>query len=167
MMKSGLGTYAVSVGGIQCGAVVAVNALGDVFDLDTGRQLAGILNEEKTGLDSTTRIMTEEIQRGRNVFSGNTTIGCILTNGALTKPQANKLASLAHNGLARVIRPVHTSVDGDSIFALSSGQAEVSPDGLGVLAAEVMARAVNRAVLTARSAYGLTGAAELLSERAD
>ena len=162
MMKSGLGTFAVSVGSLQCGAVVAVNALGDVFDPDTGKQLAGILSPDKRGLDSTVRLMIEEIGRGRNVFSGNTTIGCVLTNGALTKPQANKLASLAHNGLARVIRPVHTSVDGDSIFALSSGEEEISPDGLGVLAAEVMARAVNRAVLAAQSAYGLVCAGDLL-----
>lgn len=165
MMKSGLGTFAVSLGAVKCGAIVAVNALGDVFDVDTGEPLAGILNPEKNALENTSELMFEEISMSRDVFSGNTTIGCILTNAQLTKPQANKLASMAHNGLARTIRPVHTSADGDSIFALSCGEETASPDALGTLAAEVMARAVNRAVRAAKSAYGLICAEDLHKTR--
>ncbi|MDR1149252.1 MAG: P1 family peptidase, partial [Spirochaetaceae bacterium] len=161
MMKSGLGAYAVSLGDVRCGALVAVNALGDIVDADTGKPLAGILNREKTGLDNTVRLMYDEIGNPRNIFQGNTTIGCVLTNGKLTKSQANKLASMAHDGYARVIRPVHSSVDGDTIFVMSTCETAVSPDALGTLAAEVMARAINRAVLCAAAAYGLPCAGDL------
>lgn len=161
MMKSGLGAYAVRLGDVLCGALVAVNALGDVVDADTGKPLAGMLNRERTAVDSTTALMYDEIGKPRDLFRGNTTIGCVLTNGKLTKAQANKLASMAHNGYARVISPVHTSVDGDTIFVMSTGEREVSPDALGTLAAEIMARAINRAVLTAVSAYGLPCAGDL------
>lgn len=160
MMKSGLGIYALQIGEVQCGAVVAVNALGDVVDYDTGKTIAGILTRDKKGLDSTKEIMYEEISKARNVFSGNTTLGCIVTNAKLTKDQANKLASIAHNGYAKTISPVHTSADGDTIFVLATGEVEVGPDALGALAVEVMGRAVNRAARKAVSAYGLPAAKE-------
>jgi L-aminopeptidase/D-esterase-like protein len=183
MMKSGLGAYAVSLGAVKCGAIVAVNALGDVIDIETGKPIAGILNEAKTAIASTEAIMYAEIENQENQhnvfsgsnenqgdahneikknqhdhYSGNTTIGCILTNVKLTKSQANKLASTAHNGYARAIRPVHTSADGDTIFLLSTGEVEASADALGMLAAEVMAKAINRAAKAAKSAYGLKSA---------
>lgn len=160
MMKSGLGIYAVQIGNIQCAAVVAVNGLGDVVDVDTGKRIAGILSEDKSTLSSTEEIMFAEIDKNRNVFSGNTTLGCIVTNAKLTKSQANKLASIAHNGYARAIRPVHTSVDGDTIFVMATGEVEVGVDALGALATDVMARAINRAARKAESAYGLKGAKE-------
>ncbi|MBN7772426.1 P1 family peptidase [Clostridium aminobutyricum] len=162
LMKSGLGIYAVQIGEVQCAAVVAVNALGDVIDIETGKRLAGILNEDKTAISNTEELMYEEIADTRNVFSGNTTIGCIITNAKVTKPQANKLASIAHNGYARAIRPVHTSADGDTIFVMATGEAEVSQEALGALAAEVMAKAINRAVLNAESAYGIKAAKDFL-----
>lgn len=155
MMKSGLGIYAVQLGDVQCAAVVAVNALGDVVDVDTGKRIAGILSEDGLHLDSTEEIMYAEIGKNRNVFQGNTTIGCVITNAKLTKSQANKLASIAHNGYARAIRPVHTSADGDTIFVMATGEVEVGPDALGALATEVMARAINRAARKAEAAYGL------------
>lgn len=160
MMKSGLGTYAVEVGDVKCGAIVAVNALGDIFDIDTGKRLAGILSEDKKSIVSTEDIMLAEAGKSRNVFKGNTTIGCVITNAKLTKAQANKLASMAHNGYARAIRPVHTSADGDSIFLMSTNEVEVMPDTLGMLAAEVMARAIGNAVRNSASAYGLAGSEE-------
>jgi len=160
MMKSGLGIYAVQIGNVQCAAVVAVNGLGDVVDVDTGKRIAGILSEDKLKLSSTEEIMFGEIDKNRNVFSGNTTLGCIITNAKLTKSQANKLASIAHNGYARAIRPVHTSVDGDTIFVMATGEVEVGVDALGALATDVMSRAINRAVRKAESAYGLKGAKE-------
>ena len=162
MMKSGLGTYAVQIEDLIVGAIVAVNALGDVIDQDSGKRLAGILNKEKTAISNTEETMYAEYANKRNVFSGNTTIGCIVTNAKLTKTQANKIASIAHNGFARAIRPVHTMADGDTIFALSLGDIEVMPDAVGALAADVMARAINRAVLEAESAYGLKAARDFL-----
>ena len=160
MMKGGLGIYAVEIGGLQCAAVVAVNGLGDVIDVDTGKRIAGILSEDQMALANTEEIMYAEIDKSRNVFSGNTTLGCIITNAKLTKSQATKLASIAHNGYARAIRPVHTSVDGDTIFVMATGEVEVGVDGLGALATDVMARAINRAVLQAETAYGLKSASE-------
>ena len=102
--------------------------------------------------------MYAQYSEDKNVFSGNTTIGCIVTNAKLSKAQANKIASIAHNGFARAIRPVHTMFDGDTIFAMATGEIEVMPDAVGALAAEVMARAINRAVRAAEPAYGLKAA---------
>lgn len=160
MMKSGLGIHAVAMGDVQLAALVAVNALGDVVDVETGTSIAGILSEDGSRLDCTESLMENEISGNRNVFSGNTTLGCIITNGKLTKDQANKLASMAHNGYARTIRPVHTSADGDTIFVLSTGEKEVNADALGAMAAQVMALAVNRAVRKAEPAFGLKAASD-------
>ncbi|MDD4563923.1 MAG: P1 family peptidase [Eubacteriales bacterium] len=161
MMKSGLGIYAVSIGELQIAAVVAVNALGDVIDIDTGKRIAGLLNEDNTKLSNTEEKMYAQYFEDKNVFSGNTSIGCIVTNAKLSKTQANKLASIAHNGFARAIRPVHTMSDGDTIFVMATGKVEVMPDAAGALATEVMARAINRAVRAAEPAYGLKAAREL------
>ncbi|QHI73671.1 P1 family peptidase [Aminipila terrae] len=163
LMKSGLGIYAVQAGEIQCAAVVAVNALGDILDIDTGERIAGILTEDKASLANTEEIMLSEISAPRNVFNGNTTIGCLITNARLSKPQANKLASICHNGYARAIRPVHTSADGDSIFVMATGEAEVAPDSLGALATHVMAKAINNAVINAKPAYGLKAASDFVN----
>ena len=160
MMKSGLGIYAVQLGEIKCAAVVAVNALGDVIDTETGKQIAGLLSEDKSGLVRTVSVMYDEIDKSRNVFSGNTTIGCIITNAKLTKPQCNKLASVTHNALAKAISPVHTTADGDTIFVMATGEAEAAPDALGALAVEVMAKAIARAARKAEPAYGLKAAAD-------
>jgi L-aminopeptidase/D-esterase-like protein len=162
MMKSGLGTYAVQIGEWIIGAIVAVNALGDVVDVDTGKAIAGILNKDKTAIYNTEKTMYEEYDKNRNVFSGNTTIGCVVTNAKLTKTQANKIASIAHNGFARAIRPVHTMADGDTIFVLATGETEVMPDAVGALAADVMARAINRAARMAEPAYGLKAAPDFV-----
>lgn len=160
MMKSGFGYYAVKLQDVYCGAAVAVNALGDVFDVDTGKQIAGLTNAACTQLASTEAEFAASIAKPRDVFQGNTTIGCLLTNAKLTKPQMNKLASLCHNGLAQTIRPVHTSADGDSIFALSSNEVEVNADALGALSTYVTAKAINQAVYHAKSAFALKCAAD-------
>ena len=158
MMKSGLGVCAVQLGDVQCAAVVAVNALGDVVDYDTRKTIGGLLTEDRSGFYGTERAMYDESGRERDVWSGNTTIGCIITNAKLDKSQCNKLASIAHNGYALTIRPVHTSADGDTIFVMATAEAEVNPDALGCLATEVMARAINRAVRAAVPSYGLPAA---------
>lgn len=159
-MKGGLGVAAAAVGELQVGAIVAVNALGNVVDPTTRRPLAGLLAE-----DGRTIISSEEALYGLTAQvlqgSANTTIGCLMTNAKLTKVQANKVAAMAHDGYARVIYPVHTSADGDTIFALAGGEVTAPPDLVGTLAAEVMARAIVDAVLTAESAYGLPCASDL------
>lgn len=160
MMKSGLGIYAVQAGEIQCAAVVAVNALGDIFDDETGIKLAGLLSDDGKKFESTEQAVFDEIEKPKNVFSGNTTIGCVLTNAKLTKPQLNKMASICHDGYARAIKPVHTSADGDTIFVMSTCEKEASPDGISELGAYVMAKAIKNAVMNAEPAYGLKAACD-------
>lgn len=161
LMKGGLGTYAVQIGSLKIGAVVAVNCLGDVYDVDNGEMLAGLLNEEKTALASTREVMWNSVEQKKNVFTGNTTIGCIITNAKLTKPQCNKLASMAHNGYAAAIKPVHTSADGDTIFYLAKGEVEINQDALGDLGVYVIAKAINEGVKNATSAYGFKAMCDL------
>lgn len=162
LMKGGLGAYAVSADGLEIGAVVAVNALGDIFDTDTGRQLAGLLSEDKTGLASTEQAMFDKINTGRDVFKGNTTIGCVITNADINKPQCCKIASVTHDGFARAIKPVHSSADGDSIFVMASGRVAADFDTVGALSAYVMSRAIRNAVMNAESAYGYKCAKDFL-----
>ncbi|MCI8830437.1 MAG: P1 family peptidase [Lachnospiraceae bacterium] len=153
-MKSGLGCFAVQAGRLKVGAIVAVNALGDVFDIDTGLQIAGLLNQKKDGLLSTEEEFLKDIAALPDLFTGNTTIGAVITNGSFTKAQVNKIASMAHNGLARTIRPVHTTADGDSVYAVSAGAEPADINVAGTLASYVLGVAVNRAVRTAHSSHG-------------
>lgn len=163
-MKSGIGSYAVSIGELKVGAIVAVNALGDIYDWKNGKQIAGLLNENKTGLRSSTDEMYKNYDVVENKFTGNTTLGIIITNAKFDKSRLNKIAGMAHNGYARAIRPVHTSADGDSIFAMSVGEVAADMDMVGTLAADVMAEAIIRAVNSAKEAYGYISVNELSKE---
>ena len=160
-MKSGIGSYAAETGGLKVGAVAVVNALGDVFDWKTGKQLAGLRTEDGSALRSTTEYMKNDTRITDNRFAGNTTIAVVMTNAAFTKPQLCKIAGMAHDGMARVISPVHTSADGDSIYAVSTGETAADMDLVGVLAAEAVSEAIKRAVLSADSAYGFPSAKDL------
>ena len=161
-MKSGLGCYAVRAGNIMVGAVVAVNALGDVFDIDSGTRTAGMLLPDRSGFaDSEKALFCSTEERADNLFTGNTTIGAVVTNACFDKNKLKKIASMAHNGLARTIRPLHTSADGDSIYALSTGKLRANQDAVGTLAALVMGKAVNRAVLAAQDMAGYPAACGL------
>lgn len=160
-MKSGIGSYALQIGELQVGAIVVVNALGDIYDWKTGHQVAGLLSEAKTGLRSTADEMFKSYEVIKNKFTGNTTIGIILTNACFNKTQLCKLAGMTHNGYARAIRPVHTSADGDSIYAMSTGEVAADLDMVGTLAADVMAEAILRAVKNTKSAYGYPSVNEL------
>lgn len=95
-------------------------------------------------------------------FVSNTTIACIVTNAGLTKSQMKKVAQLSSNGMARTIRPVNTSMDGDSVYALSCGDLPSSSDVVGTLGAHVLAKAINRAVLSAEDAFGFPSARRFL-----
>ena len=163
MMKSGLGVYAVQIGNVQVGAVVAVNALGDIFDFDSKKTLAGLLTEDKGSFADSIKVMYDQVGQAKYLWGGgNTTIGCVVTNARLDKCMCNKLASIAHNGYAQAIRPVHSTADGDTIFVMATGEVEVGVDALGALTVEVMARAINRAALDSEPAYGLKAARDFL-----
>lgn len=161
MMKSGLGTSAVQVGTLQVGAISAVNALGDVFD-QKGKQIAGLLSEDGSEMISTSDAIKEDIARMFDIFKGNTTISCILTNGKLTKAQCTKLASIAHDGYARAIKPVHSTADGDTIFVMATGEVEMNFDALAIIATEQISAAIEDAAMQAESAYGLKAACDFL-----
>ncbi len=160
-MKSGIGSYAIELGPLMIGAIVAVNALGDIYDADTGRKIAGLLTQDKSGFRDSVSLMKESIDVHENRFVDNTTIGAIITNAAFDKSRLCKIAGIAHNGFARSIRPVHTSADGDSIYALSVGNVSADQDLVGTLAAEVMSKAIVRAVNSAETAFGYPAAADL------
>ena len=153
-MKSGIGSYAIQMGELKIGAIVVVNALGDIYDWRTGKQIAVMLNEHKTGLRSTPSTMLGSYKIAENKFTGNTTIGVVFTNALFDKAQLCKIAGMAHDGYARSINPVHTSADGDSIYAVSIGDIEADQDLVGTLAAEVVSEAITRAVTSADGAYG-------------
>lgn len=159
MMKAGIGAYAVQCGDLLVGAVVGVNAMGDIHDAETGRKIAGMLSEEGN-MDVSCE---EELCRmALNPFTGttNTTIGAILTNGDFTKTELTKIAGMAHDGYARAIRPVHTMYDGDSIYAASTRTVRADINVAGTLAAIVMGRAIASAVMHAEPAFGLKCASD-------
>ncbi|TMI74655.1 MAG: P1 family peptidase [Bacillati bacterium ANGP1] len=158
-MKGGVGTWAAGLpGGVVVGALVVVNAYGDVRDDHTGQILAGA-RDRTTGrfLNMTQALMSGHPSAG---FGTNTTLAVVATNAALTKEQANKLAQLGHDGLARVIAPVHTMYDGDTVFALSTGNAKADMIPLGTAVVEAVAEAVKRAVRLATGLGGIPGLAD-------
>jgi L-aminopeptidase/D-esterase-like protein len=148
-MKSGIGTWSTKIHGIVIGAIVAVNAIGDVVDPNSGEMVAG--------LRSGSTMAWMKANRPRGAVTSNTVIGVIATNAKLTKAQATKVAQMAQDGLARVIRPAHTMFDGDTIFALSTGEKKADVSMVGAFAAEVMEEAILRAVRMAAPAGGLSG----------
>lgn len=152
-MKSGFGTYAIQTGHLKVGALVAVNALGDIYDGAT--QIAGLLNEDKTALSNTLDELFQDVTIADNLFTGNTTLGIVVTNAKLNKTQLTKVAGMTHNGFARAIHPVHTNADGDSIYALSMGDLPGDVNVVGAMAAYAMEHAIVRAVRLAQPAYGL------------
>ena len=160
-MKTGIGSYAVQIGDLKIGAIVVLNALGDVYDWRTGEQIAGFLTEDKTSLRSTMEQMSSSIEAKDNKFTGNTTLAVVVTNANFNKSQLCKIAGMAHDGYARSINPVHTSADGDSIYAVSVGDVVADQDLVGALGSEVVSEAIIRAVYNSESAYGLPAAADL------
>jgi L-aminopeptidase/D-esterase-like protein len=164
MTKSGLGTASEKVGDITVGAIIAVNAVGDVVDPETGEVIAGPRDIEHGGFFRTIDIL-KKIKESKSPIPTNTTIGVVATDARLNKEQVNKVAQMAHDGLARAIRPAHTMFDGDAIFVLSTGKAGESGVEdvtlIGSIAAEVVAKAVVRAVRQAESIAGVPAAKDV------
>ena len=151
-MKGGIGSYAVQIGDLKVGAIVAVNARGDIYDWKDGKKVAGLLNADRKTFADTEEAVYKSYEVIKNKFTGateNTTIGAVITNAAFPKSSLCKIAGMAHDGYARAIRPVHTSSDGDSIYALSVGDVKADQDMVGTLGAQVMAEAILRAVRSA------------------
>ncbi len=168
-MKTGLGTASIDLGnGLLVGALFVVNAVGDVLDPATGQIIAGVRRPDTD---------TESVAEGDSPFAdtlavmktfaaqrapaantgGNTVIGVVATNARLTKEQVNTVAKMAHDGLARAIRPAHTMMDGDTIFALATGEHQADVNLIGAYAAEATAQAIVRAAKDAGTLGGLPG----------
>ncbi|HMY71597.1 MAG TPA: P1 family peptidase, partial [Blastocatellia bacterium] len=165
-MKGGLGTASIKLPtGLTVGAIVAVNAVGDIIDPSTGKLLAGARTPDGKRLQGA----MVGILRGEALpplLGGtNTTIGLIATDAKLDKAQAQKVAQMTHDGLARTINPAHTMFDGDTIFAVATGKTKSTQPAnvtlIGALAAEAMAQAVIRAIKAARGIAGLPSATDL------
>ncbi len=164
-MKSGLGTASIRAGnsGIVVAAMAAVNAAGDVYDPQTAKIIAGARAEDGKGFRDT----MAQIRNGYDVSPlrspMNTTLGVVATNAKLTKDQATKIAQMAHDGLARAINPTHTPADGDTVFAVGTGanDARIETGAIGALAADVLARAIVRAVLHAEGIPGYPSVRDL------
>lgn len=161
MMKSGIGSFAVALGDLMVGAIVCTNALGDVFDPDTQKTLAGVLNSDKTGFDDTLNVMYQ-MTMPDNLFSANTTIGAVFTNASFKKHELNKLAAFASNGMVNTIRPINTTADGDSMYAISCGDLKADINVVGTIMQKVCAKAIINSVMSADSAYGLKCAKDFL-----
>jgi L-aminopeptidase/D-esterase-like protein len=166
-MKAGLGTASVDLGeGLVVGAIVAVNAFGDVIDPHTGQIMAGARSSDGIGFADTLAVMKSLVSKSALEFAGprNTVIGVVATNARFNKEEANKVAQMAQDGLARTVRPAHTMFDGDTIFALATGSIEADVNTVGAYAAEVMAEAVVRATKTAEGVAGLPAWRDLQEE---
>jgi L-aminopeptidase/D-esterase-like protein len=167
-MKAGIGTASIDIGGgVVVGALVAVNAWGDVIDPQTDEIIAGLRSGKvgplrvggKEPFADTLAMMKSAV--GRSVLSlaarANTVIGTVATNASLTKAQATKVAQMAQDGIARAVRPAHTMLDGDAIFALSTDTKKADVSAVGAFAAAAVAEAVTRGVRMAASAGGIPG----------
>ncbi len=165
-VKGGLGTSTIELGGkLAVAAIVAVNAIGGVYDPDTGAVLAGPRVDGGAIMEDTVEMYTSSdfVPARAAAPSSNTTIGVVATNAALTKDQANLLASVAHDGLALAVRPAHLTGDGDTMFSLATGELEAQDYFDRVLAAGAVSvsRAIVRGVTKATGLGGIPSVGEL------
>ena len=158
-MKGGVGTALIELpNGLKVAALMAVNAVGDIIDPDTGSIIAGTRTRDGDGFADARTILRQTGSSDQAPPTGgqNTTIGVVVTNATLTPAQLSVVARMAHSGLARAVRPAHTPADGDTIFALATGTRTDDPNLLriGGLAADATAEAIIRAVRAATSIPG-------------
>lgn len=164
-MKGGIGTASIKLDGLTVGAIVAVNAVGDVIDPTTGKLIAGARTADGKKLAGTMAGILRGEALPPMLGGTNTTIGLVATDAKLDKAQAQKVAQMAHDGLARTINPAHTMFDGDTIFTVATGKTTstkpVNVTLIGALAAEAMAQAVVRAIRAAKGIQNLPSAADI------
>jgi L-aminopeptidase/D-esterase-like protein len=160
-MKGGIGTASIKVNELVVGALVVVNALGDIINPETGEILAGTLNTEKNQFVHTNRLLINPVSIDYDPFLQNTTLGVVATNADLTKAEAKRLSMSAHDGFARCILPSHTLYDGDIIFSLSTGTVKTDINKLNALSAHVVSLAIQRAIREASMMFGIPSHNEL------
>ena len=153
-MKGGIGSFCLKTGELMVGAVMAVNCMGDIYDAGSNRIIAGALNEDGKTFAGGEALLIDRYRDETDVFSENTIIGAVVTNAVLTKGEANRLASVAQDGIARAVRPAHTTFDGDTIFAMATGEARANFNAVAALAARSVENAILQGVVRARSLGG-------------
>jgi L-aminopeptidase/D-esterase-like protein len=172
-MKSGIGGASLNLGrGVVVGAIAVVNAFGDILDPSSGEIVAGARSFQRGPLRigepgyfaDTMAVMRTLVGRTILTFAmrEHTVIAVVASNARLNKEQTNKVAQMAQDGIARTVRPAHTMLDGDTVFALSTGKVKADVNIVGAFAAEVLAQAILRAVRSAGSVGDLPGAADLV-----
>lgn len=162
-MKSGLGISCLANGPLTVGALVALNALGDIRDPQTGKTLAGLrASEDSHELQSSLEVLLSSSDKDvMPLTRTNTTIACIVTNANLTKAHATRVSQMAHDAYAHCICPTHTTNDGDTIFTLATGEVEAPLDAIGALAVKALEEAIVNAITSARSSHGLLAHCDL------
>lgn len=158
-MKTGFGECIRTAGELVCGAVVAVNAVGNVIDPTTGEFVAGVLSADGGRIISVEEAYAEGV--GKMPLRINTTISCVVTNARLTKAQATKVAQMSADAYAHAIWPTHTTNDGDSIFVMATGEVETTVDVVGMLATMALEQAIVDGARSAASAYGYRASCDL------
>ncbi len=154
-MKGGLGTASIQIGDLVVGALVVVNAFGDIIDSVTGKIMAGALNKEKKQFLDTSQLLRDRISIENEPFFQNTTLGIVATNASLSKAEAKRLSMSAHDGFSRSISPSHTLYDGDVIFSLATCEVKADINQLNVLSAQVVSFAVQIAIEKASAMFGI------------
>lgn len=153
-MKGGFGLFALQEGELKAGAVVAVNCVGDVIDRKTGEVLAGVRQAGSSGTGGSAELIEKTYDAQEDFFSGNTVLACVITNARLDKTQANRLAMVCQDAIARAVYPAHTTYDGDTVFALSYGSLSAKADAVAVLGCEALEQAIYSGVRHARDVLG-------------
>lgn len=146
--KSGFGIHAVKLGELFIAAVVCLNALGDIYS-PAGKKIAGLHSADRKTFEDCVEALCENLSP-RDMFTGNTTIGAVITNAQFSKAELSKIASMSQSAYSRCIRPVATMADGDTIYAASTGCVKADINAVGTLAAEVMAQAIENAVVNSK-----------------
>ncbi|CQR46631.1 Peptidase family S58 [Paraliobacillus sp. PM-2] len=164
-MKGGLGTFAIQIGELQVGAVVAVNSFGDILDPQENQIIAGAYDRENKQFLHTEKQLLSQLDKQTNRFSENTSIGTIITNANATKAEMNKIASIAHDGFARTMRPSHTLIDGDTIFAMTSNKVSVDLTIVGMLAVQAIEQAVINGIKQAHTVLGQPSYREMMKNK--
>ena len=146
-MKGGLGTCSLAMpDGLKVAALVVVNAFGDIIDNVTGKIIAGLRKTEDGSEFANTVKQIKEGATKKQFGIVNTTLGVVATNAIFNKREITKIAQMAQGGLIKTISPVHTTFDGDLVFALATGELEADINKVGVLAEFVLTEAIKRAV---------------------
>ena len=148
--KTGLGVYAMQMGDLEVAAIVVVNAFGDVFNPENGQKIAGMVDSERKTFVDLEKVFMSFMSAPKDLFTSNTTIGCVITNAKFDKAKLNKIASMTRNAYARCINPVGTMADGDSIYAASVGDVVSDVNLVGILCTRAMEKAIINAACSAK-----------------